>query len=136
MFALGISFLYGVAIAASLSVLLVLAASLTLLPALLMFTGGLARTGRVITAAAAVMITVFVSFAAADDRVLKLFGIALATAVFLDAIVIRTVCYPRCSNCSAAAPGPSPAGSTAECRCLQIEPARAAEPTPLLDKAA
>src|SRR5258708_1052372 len=44
MFALGISFLYGVAIAASLGVLLVLAASLTLLPALLMFTGR--RVGR------------------------------------------------------------------------------------------
>jgi len=44
MFALGVSFLYGVAIAASLGVLLVLAASLTLLPALLMFTGK--RIGR------------------------------------------------------------------------------------------
>src|SRR5207253_9935795 len=44
MFALGVSFLYGVAIAASLGVLLVLAASLTLLPALLMFTGR--RVGR------------------------------------------------------------------------------------------
>ena len=44
MFALGVSFLYGVAIAASLGVLLVLAASLTLLPALLMFTGK--RVGR------------------------------------------------------------------------------------------
>src|SRR6266566_7807209 len=45
MFALGVSFLYGAAIAASLGVLLVLAASLTLLPALLMFTGK--RIGRV-----------------------------------------------------------------------------------------
>src|SRR5438309_5259509 len=45
MFALGVSFLYGAAIAASLGVLLVLAASLTLLPALLMFTGK--RVGRV-----------------------------------------------------------------------------------------
>src|SRR5437868_3543850 len=45
MFALGVSFLYGVAIAASLGVLLVLAASLTLLPALLMFTGR--RIGRI-----------------------------------------------------------------------------------------
>src|SRR5882724_3142028 len=44
MFALGVSFLYGVAIAASLGVLLVLAASLTLLPALLRFTGN--RVGR------------------------------------------------------------------------------------------
>src|SRR6266699_1383850 len=44
MFALGVSFLYGAAIAASLGVLLVLAASLTLLPAFLMFTGK--RVGR------------------------------------------------------------------------------------------
>src|SRR5438105_4879623 len=44
MFALGVNFLYGAAIAASLGVLLVLAASLTLLPALLMFTGR--RVGR------------------------------------------------------------------------------------------
>src|SRR5256712_9702539 len=46
MFALGVSFLYGVAIAASLGVLLVLAASLTLLPALLMFTGKRVGRGR------------------------------------------------------------------------------------------
>ena len=55
---------------------------------------GLARTGRVITAAAAVMVAVFASFAAGDDRVLKLFGIAMATAVFLDAIVIRSILMP------------------------------------------
>jgi RND superfamily putative drug exporter len=55
---------------------------------------GLARTGRVITAAAAVMVAVFASFAAGDDRVLKLFGVAMATAVFLDAVVIRSVLMP------------------------------------------
>jgi RND superfamily putative drug exporter len=55
---------------------------------------GLVRTGRVITAAAAVMVVVFASFAAGDDRVLKLFGISLATAVFLDAVVIRTILLP------------------------------------------
>jgi putative drug exporter of the RND superfamily len=55
---------------------------------------GLANTGRVITAAAAVMVVVFASFAAGDDRVLKLFGVAMATAVFLDAIVIRSVLMP------------------------------------------
>jgi RND superfamily putative drug exporter len=55
---------------------------------------GLANTGRVITAAAAVMIAVFASFALGDDRVLKLFGITLATAVFVDAIVIRSVLLP------------------------------------------
>src|SRR5437764_5242518 len=55
---------------------------------------GLANTGRVITAAAAVMVAVFASFAAGDDRILKLFGIAMATAVFLDAIVIRSILMP------------------------------------------
>jgi putative drug exporter of the RND superfamily len=55
---------------------------------------GLIRTGRVITAAAAVMIVVFASFAAGDERALKLFGVSLATAVFLDAIVIRTILLP------------------------------------------
>jgi RND superfamily putative drug exporter len=55
---------------------------------------GLIRTGRVITAAAAVMVVVFASFAAGDERVLKLFGLSLATAVFLDALVIRTILLP------------------------------------------
>jgi len=55
---------------------------------------GLAHTGRVITAAAAVMIAVFASFALGDDRVLKLFGITLATAVFLDAFLIRSILLP------------------------------------------
>jgi RND superfamily putative drug exporter len=55
---------------------------------------GLVRTGRVISAAAAVMIVVFASFAAGDDRVLKLFGVSMATAVFLDALVIRTILLP------------------------------------------
>jgi putative drug exporter of the RND superfamily len=55
---------------------------------------GLVRTGRVITSAAAVMIVVFASFAAADDRVLKLLGVSMATAVLLDALVIRTILLP------------------------------------------
>jgi RND superfamily putative drug exporter len=48
----------------------------------------------VITAAAAVMVAVFASFAAGNDRLLKRFGLGMATAVFLDAIVIRTVLLP------------------------------------------
>ncbi|MBV9193227.1 MAG: MMPL family transporter [Solirubrobacterales bacterium] len=55
---------------------------------------GLARTGRVITAAAAVMIAVFFAFAISGTRVLEMFGLAMATAVFLDAIVIRLVLLP------------------------------------------
>jgi RND superfamily putative drug exporter len=55
---------------------------------------GLARTGRVITAAAAVMIAVFAAFAISGTRVLEMFGLAMATAVFLDAIVIRLLLLP------------------------------------------
>jgi RND superfamily putative drug exporter len=55
---------------------------------------GVARTGRVITAAAAIMVCVFGSFALGDDRTLKLFGLSLATAVFLDAFVVRSLLLP------------------------------------------
>src|SRR3954454_15088500 len=55
---------------------------------------GLQTTGRVITAAAAIMVLVFGSFALADDRVIKLFGIGLASAVFFDAVIIRCLLVP------------------------------------------
>jgi putative drug exporter of the RND superfamily len=55
---------------------------------------GLARTGRVITAAAAVMVAVFGAFAISGDRVLELFGLVMATAVLLDAIVVRMLLLP------------------------------------------
>lgn len=55
---------------------------------------GLIRTGRVITAAAAVMVVVFVSFAGGGERIVQLFGIGLAVAVFLDALVIRVLLLP------------------------------------------
>ena len=55
---------------------------------------GLTRTGRVVTAAAAVMVAVFFSFVLSGDRTIELFGLALATAVFLDAVVIRCVLLP------------------------------------------
>ncbi|HEV7585712.1 MAG TPA: MMPL family transporter [Solirubrobacteraceae bacterium] len=57
-------------------------------------TRGLASTGRVITAAATIMICVFLSFALGDQRVLKLFGLSLASAVFLDAFVVRILLLP------------------------------------------
>jgi putative drug exporter of the RND superfamily len=56
--------------------------------------GGLARTGRVITAAAAVMVAVFGAFAISGNRVLEMFGLAMATAVFLDALVVRMLLLP------------------------------------------
>jgi putative drug exporter of the RND superfamily len=57
-------------------------------------TRGLALTGRVITAAAAIMVTVFASFMIGEDRIIKLFGLGLAAAVFIDAVIIRSVLVP------------------------------------------
>ena len=55
---------------------------------------GIASTGRVITAAATIMIAVFLSFVFGADRAIKLFGLSLASAVFLDAFVIRCLLLP------------------------------------------
>jgi RND superfamily putative drug exporter len=55
---------------------------------------GLATTGRVITAAALIMIVVFTTFGLGPDRVIKEFGLGLAIAVFLDAFVIRILLVP------------------------------------------
>jgi putative drug exporter of the RND superfamily len=56
---------------------------------------GLASTARVITAAAAIMITVFLSFVIGfDERAIKLFGFGLAVAIFVDATLIRMVLVP------------------------------------------
>jgi RND superfamily putative drug exporter len=55
---------------------------------------GKAATGRVITAAATIMIFVFGSFLFAGQRVIAEFGIGLASAVFLDAFILRTVLVP------------------------------------------
>jgi RND superfamily putative drug exporter len=55
---------------------------------------GLASTARVITAAAAIMIAVFLSFVLGDLRVLKLMGLGLATAIFIDATIVRMVLVP------------------------------------------
>ena len=55
---------------------------------------GLASTARVITAAALIMIAVFGSFVAGDDRTVKLFGLGLAVAVLIDATLVRMVLVP------------------------------------------
>jgi putative drug exporter of the RND superfamily len=55
---------------------------------------GLAVTARVITAAAAIMFFVFMSFVLGSDRSLKMFGFGLAMAVLLDATVVRLVLVP------------------------------------------
>jgi RND superfamily putative drug exporter len=55
---------------------------------------GVATTGRVITAAAAIMVVVFGSFALTGERVITEFGLGLAMAILLDALVIRCLLVP------------------------------------------
>jgi RND superfamily putative drug exporter len=55
---------------------------------------GLAATAKVITAAAAIMVFVFGSFILEHDRVVKLMGTGLATAILLDATVVRMLLVP------------------------------------------
>jgi RND superfamily putative drug exporter len=55
---------------------------------------GLAATGRTITAAAAIMVLVFGSFILGGERIIELFGVGLASAVLLDALIVRSVLVP------------------------------------------
>jgi RND superfamily putative drug exporter len=55
---------------------------------------GLIQTGRTITAAAAIMVFIFGSFALGDDRIIKIFGLGLASAVLIDALIVRTIVLP------------------------------------------
>ncbi|HYI17484.1 MAG TPA: MMPL family transporter [Solirubrobacteraceae bacterium] len=57
-------------------------------------TEGLARTARVITAAALIMVAVFGAFALSPDVSLKLIGLGLAAAILVDATVVRMVLVP------------------------------------------
>jgi RND superfamily putative drug exporter len=56
---------------------------------------GLAGSGRVVAAAAAIMSSVFLSFVFGDDNTIKMFGLALAVAVLLDAFVVGWSWCPR-----------------------------------------
>jgi RND superfamily putative drug exporter len=55
---------------------------------------GLARTARVITAAAAIMVTVFLAFVPSPVVFLKMIGVGMAAAIFIDATLVRMVLVP------------------------------------------
>ncbi len=55
---------------------------------------GLGATAKVITAAALIMVSVFLGFVASDDPVVKMMGIGLATAVAVDATIVRMLLLP------------------------------------------
>ncbi|HEX3874054.1 MAG TPA: MMPL family transporter [Solirubrobacteraceae bacterium] len=60
----------------------------------LAITRGLAATGRTITAAALIMILVFGAFILGGERIIELFGLGLASAVALDALIVRSTLVP------------------------------------------
>ncbi len=55
---------------------------------------GIASTARVITSAALIMICVFLGFVLGDDPIIKMMGLGLATAVFVDATIVRVILVP------------------------------------------
>ena len=55
---------------------------------------GLAGTARVITSAALIMISVFLGFVFGNDPTIKMLGLGLATAIFVDATIVRMVLVP------------------------------------------
>lgn len=55
---------------------------------------GLTDTGQVVTSAATIMVVVFASFILVDDAVTKMFGVGLATAVLVDATIVRCLLVP------------------------------------------
>jgi putative drug exporter of the RND superfamily len=92
-------------------------------------TRGLALTGRVITAAAAIMVTVFAAFMLGEDRVLKLFGLGLSAAVFIDAVIIRSVLVPAIMQLLGRRAWYFPAWLDRACPKLHVEPAEG-DPSP------
>src|SRR5262249_41445870 len=62
--------------------------------ALSLIVRGVSGTARVITSAALIMVAVFLSFAVAADPSTKMFGLGLATAIFVDATIVRMVLVP------------------------------------------
>ena len=55
---------------------------------------GISNTARVITSAALIMISVFLGFVANPDPILKMMGLGLATAIFVDATIVRVILVP------------------------------------------
>ncbi len=89
---------------------------------------GLIATGRVITAAAAVMVVVFASFILGGSRVIELFGLGLAAAVLLDALVIRCILLPAVLQLLGARAWAFPRWLDHRLPRLAIEPAPIEEP--------
>ncbi|MFF5292002.1 MMPL family transporter [Paractinoplanes globisporus] len=90
---------------------------------------GQASTGRVITAAATIMICVFMAFVFGGQRIIAEFGIGLASAVFIDAFVLRTVLVPALMHLFGRANWWLPRWIDRSLPHLSVEPAEDSAPT-------
>ncbi len=92
---------------------------------------GLSSTARVITSAALIMIAVFGSFVLGDERVIKMFGIGLATAIFIDATIVRLLLLPALMELLGSANWWLPRRLAAVLPRISVEgPSHAPEPAP------
>ncbi|MGH8996360.1 MAG: MMPL family transporter, partial [Acidimicrobiales bacterium] len=95
-------------------------------------TQGQAKTGRVITAAALIMVLVFASFILGDQLAFKQIGLGFAAAIFVDAFVIRTVLVPAAMHVMGRANWWLPQWLDRRLPRLHVEPDTAAEVAPSL----
>jgi putative drug exporter of the RND superfamily len=94
---------------------------------------GLERTGRIVSAAAALLAITFLAFGTADVSFLKLFGVGLALAVVLDATVIRGLLVPAFMRLAGPANWWTPAPLRRFHRRFGIAELSAPAPTPVMD---
>src|SRR4051812_41969767 len=86
---------------------------------------GLAMTGRVVTAAAIIMIAVFGAFAIGNERALAMMGVGFASAIFIDAFIIRLLLLPAVMHLAGPAMWWMPAWLDKRLPHLNIEPPEA-----------
>ena len=82
------------------------------------------------------MISVFFGFVLGDDPIVKMIGLGLAMAVFLDATIVRLVLVPATMSCWATPTGGCPSGSTASCPTSTSRATAACRPPVYRDDAA
>ena len=90
---------------------------------------GQAITGRTITALAVIMVVVFLAFVLSTDRTIKMIGLGMATAIAVDALVVRTVLVPAIMHSLGAANWHLPEWLNRRLPRLDIE-GEVVEPTP------
>src|SRR3954453_3772633 len=88
---------------------------------------GLAMTGRVVTAAAIIMIAVFGAFAIGNERALAMMGVGFASAIFIDAFIIRLLLLPAVMHLAGPAMWWMPSWLDKRLPHLNIEPPEATD---------